>query len=233
MPPRPPPTPGILAVLCSVAALAATWAAVAADQVVRGLAGAMMGVPFGGVAITRRYLVGANTPLPANLGPGGLAFVILSGAVALVILAWALYAFVQAARSSGWFRGLVLGWFVVALLWLPAALIVAALPGGSGPVQELYGRLGPPMAGRWTALALGILCLWLAAAGISRCAVALGRGWMRVDAVEFRRRMVRRTAGWPAVTVLLALSYIVGWAPTWWALSLPVAALTALHFQTR
>lgn len=221
--------------LCSIASAAAVWLCVAADQVARGLLGSMLGVPFRGLEISAagRYLPVAQQGATTSLGPGGFALMVLGGAAMMVGLAFALYALVRTIHAAGWLRGLALAWITVALLWLPAALAIAVVPAGRGPVRELYARLGEPMAGRWTALALGVFVLVLSAGVVSRCAVAIGRAWMRADGLEFRRRLVRVTAGWPSVTALLAMSYVVGWAPAPWALLLPVAVLVALQFQTR
>src|SRR5262245_3718106 len=109
MPPRPPPTPGVLTTLCCVVAALAVW---------------------GGVTLEAR--------LPGS--PCGC----LGGAVVR-------YGLVRVLRAGGWRKGLTLVSLIVALVWLPAALLAAALPRGAGPVGGLYARLGAPMAGRWTA----------------------------------------------------------------------------------
>jgi hypothetical protein len=235
MPPRPPPQPGPLTILCCIAAIAATWIAFAVDQVMRGLIGSLFGVAFTGVQLSdgHRYLLTALQGPTAGLGAGAFAFMVLAGAAVNLLLAWGLYGFVRAVHAAGWLRALALEWVMVALLWLPASMAAALLPSGNGPGHELYGRLGPPMAGRWTALAFSLVALFLAAGPISRCAVAIGRSWMRADGLEFRRRLVRVTAGWPAVTALLVMAYAAGWAPSAWAILFPAAALAALQVQTR
>jgi hypothetical protein len=235
VPPRPPPSPPALTVLCSLAAVAAAWLSLALDQIVRGAAGALVGVPFFGVWIdpAHNYTLQAVQGQAAGVGGWGWSFVVLSGTPVLLVLALAFHALVGALRSPGWLRGLSLGWVVVALLWIPASLAAAALPGGGGPVAELYLRLGDPQAGRWTAAALGLLGLFLAAGAASERAVAVGRAWMRADAVEFRRRLVRVSAGWPGAAALMALGVGAGWAGSAWLLVVPVAAVAAMHFRTR
>ena len=235
MPPRPPPSPGVLTILCAIAAAAALWVSSAVDQVMRGLVGSLFGVPFQGlqIAADRAFLLTAIQGPTTSLGGGAFAAMVLAGALVSGLLAWLLYAFVRAVHSSGWLRAFALAWVTVALLWLPAAMAASTLSRGAGPGHELYARLGEPMAGRWTALALGLAGVFLAAGPISRCAVAVGRSWMRADGLEFRRRLVRVTVGWPAVTALALMAYAAGWAPSAWSLVFVVGALGALQVQTR
>jgi hypothetical protein len=235
MPPRPPPKPPTLTLLCSVAAAAAVWVSIATDQLARGLVGSVLGVPFLGLEIAagRRYTVGALQGPVGSLGPGGFAVMVLAGSACILVMAMGLFALVRAMQVRGWLRGFALAWIVVALLWLPAALASATLPAGGGPVHELYARLGDPLAGRWTALALALLLLAIASRTIGARAVAVGRSWMRADATEFRRRLVRVTAGWPGMVALAALAYGAGWAPTLWAGVFLAAVMVALQMQTR
>lgn len=235
MPPRPPPSPGWLTILLSITALAALWVNFAVDQVLRGLVGRMFGVPFNGMEISagHAFLPTAIQGPTSALGAGAFALMVLSGAFVSALLAWGLYGFVRAVHAAGWLRAFALEWLTIALVWLPAAMAAAALPAGRGPGHELYARLGPPMAGRWTALALGLVALFLAAGVISVGAVAIGRAWMRADGLEFRRRLVRVTAGWPAVTALAMLAYAAGWGFSLWSLLFIFAALGALQVQTR
>jgi hypothetical protein len=235
MPPRPPPSPGWLTILLSITAAAALWVATLVDQVVRGLAGRLFGVPFSGIEFSaaHAFLPAAIQGPTTSIGAGAFAFMVLAGALVSALLAWGFYAFVRALHSAGWMRAFALEWVMVAMLWLPAAMAAAALPSGRGPGHELYARLGPPMAGKWTAVALGLVALFLAAGAIAGCAVAIGRAWMRADGVEFRRRLVRVTAGWPAVTALAILAYAGGWGPSLWSVLFLFAAMGALQVQTR
>ncbi|MFI5280374.1 MAG: hypothetical protein ACHQU1_07755, partial [Gemmatimonadales bacterium] len=205
MPPRPPPSPPILTVLCSIAALAAVWVSLAVDQLARGVAGAMLGVPMGPITLggSRHLLMVFHGPLD-GLGPWGFAFVILTGTLAVVVLALMLAAATTALRSPGWLRGFALAWVVVALLWVPAALAAGSAGRGAGPAADLYRRLGTPQAGRWTTAALALVILVLVAGTASARAVAVGRAWIRADGLGFRRRLVRVTAGWPAVVAMIA-----------------------------
>lgn len=229
MPPRPPPSPPVLTVLCCVAAGAGAWISLAVDQLGRAAAGLVFGVPLSGFVLSAErngVLVAVQGP-SAHLGPWELTTMVLAGSVAVVALAVVQHVVVGAMRAPGWMRGLSLGWVVVSLLWLPMALAASTLPVPGGPVAELYTRLGSPMAGRWTAGALGLLVLLLTGGVIVERAVSVGRSWMRADGREFRRRLVRVTAGWPGVVAMLALAFGAGWAPTAWAL-VPCAAVVAV-----
>jgi hypothetical protein len=234
MPPRPPPSPPVLTVLCSFAAVVSVWITIAVDQLVRGLVGSLAGVPFRGLEISAdgRWTVVALQGPTASLGPWGWVAMLLSGPLVALFLAMALLALVGAMRSPGWLRGLSLAWFVVALLWLPIALASAALPIPGGPVAELYAHLGDPRAGRWTAVALAVVMIVVLGGAIARRAVAIGRSWIRADGVEFRRRLVRVTAGWPGATAVAALAYGAGWAPTAWALMICAGVMVVLQLRT-
>ena len=225
----------MLTVLCSIAALIATWLSLAVDQVLRGLTGALVGIRFRGLEMdaSRYFTVRALQGPPPQLGAWSWTFVLLSGSAAILVLALLLFGLVSALRSPGWLRGLSLAWLVVALLWIPGALVAAAAPGGGGPFAELYGKLGDPQAGRWTAALLSALALVLAAGMASRQAVAVGRSWMRADAAEFRRRLVRVTAGWPGAASLVALGALAGWASSAWLLLVPALVVLTFHLRTR
>ncbi len=220
--------------LCSIAALAAVWVSLAVDQLARGLAGARLGVPMGPITVsgTRYLLMVVHGPL-TGLGPWGFAFVVLAGTASVVAAALLLGAATTAMRSPGWLRGFALAWVVVALLWAPAALAAASVRGGAGPAAELYQRLGAPQAGRWTTAALALVILVLVAGPVSARAVAVGRAWIRADGLGFRRRLVRVTAGWPAVIAMVALGVGAEWARSPWLAVFPVAVLASLHWRTR
>jgi hypothetical protein len=221
-------------VLCSIAGLAAVWVSLAVDQLARGLAGALLGVPMGPITVggNRHLLTVFHGPL-TGLGPWSFAFVVLAGTASVVTLALLLGALTTAMRSPGWLRGFALAWVVVALLWVPAALAAASVRRGAGPAAELYQRLGAPQAGRWTAAALAVVILALVAGTASARAVAVGRAWIRADGLGFRRRLVRVTAGWPAVIAMVALGVGAGWARSPWLAVFPVAVLASLHWRTR
>jgi hypothetical protein len=234
MPPRPPPSPPVLTVLCSFAAVVAVWLSIVVDQLARGLTGTLAGIGFYGLEISAasRWMVVARQGPTSALGPWGWTMMLLTGPLAAVTLAYALHALVGVMRSPGWLRGLSLAWLVVSLLWIPVALATAVLPGHGGPVAELYARLGDPRAGRWSAALLAGVALVVVAGFITGRAVAVGRSWMRADGLEFRRRLVRVTAGWPGATAAAVLGYGVGWAPTAWILVICVTILGVLRMRT-
>jgi hypothetical protein len=235
VPPRPPPSPRALTILCSLAALAAVWLSHGLDQVMRGAAGSALGVPFRGLDIGAAppWTVVAVQGSTAGLGAGGWTLVLLSGTAANLVGALLFLAAASVFRVPGWLRGFALAWVEVALLWLPASLAAAALPGGGGPVAELYRHLGTPQAGRWTAAALSLLLLVIVAGPGATLALDVARGWMRADALEFRRRLVRVTAGWPGAIAVTALGLGAGWAGSPWLLPAPLAVLAVLHLRTR
>ena len=234
MPPRPPPPPPILTILCTLAALVAVWAAIALDQWARGTVGRLSGVPLLGyhIAPERWFTLVADQGPAVTLGAWSLAFAALAGPLVAILAALVLVAMVGMIRARGWLRGFTLSWTVVVLLWLPLGLIASALPGGGGPMTELYQKLGAPQAGRWTAAALGLVLLVLVAGPVGRLAVREGKRWMRADGVAFRRRLVRVTVGWPGVAAAAVLAFAAGWAPNPWAVSLLAAVLASLHFRT-
>jgi hypothetical protein len=155
----------------------------------------------------------------------------LSGGAAVIAAGVVAHAAVSIVRVSGLLRGLGLASLVVACLWLPTALGAAVLPESGGPIAALYARLGEPQAGRWTAAVLALVLQVLVSAPLSARAVAVGRVWMRADAPEFRRRLVRVVAGWPAVAAAVVLAFHWGWTPwfAWW----PVAVMAALLVRVR
>lgn len=220
--------------LCSTAALAAVWVSLAVDQLARGLAGALLGVPMGPITVSgNRHLITVFHGPLTGLGPWGFAFVVLAGTVSVVGLALLLGAATTAMRSPGWLRGFALAWVVVALLWVPAALAAGSVRRGGGPAADLYQRLGRPQAGRWATAALALVILVLVAGPVSARAVAVGRAWIRADGLGFRQRLVRVTAGWPAVTALVALGVGAEWAKSPWLAAFPVAVMASLHWRTR
>jgi hypothetical protein len=234
VPPRPAPPPWLITILNSLAVAVATWLCLAINEFARGLAGLALGVPFHGVEISAatRFLPLAHQAATTGLGAGAFALMMLAGVPGMILLAFVVFRIARGYHAAGWFRGLALAWLIVALLWLPAALIAASLPGYAGPVQDLYQRLGDPMAGRWTSAALGLLLLYLAGGALSMAALDVGRFWMRVDGVEFRRRLARTAAGWPAAVAVALLAFGAGWAPTPWCIPFLAVPPLVLHLRT-
>lgn len=166
-------------------------------------------------------------------GPVGWALVVIGISLAILLATSLLYWLVAAMRTAGWLRAVALVWSVVGLLWIPTALAAAALNDGGGPGADLYGRLGEPQAGRWAAAALGLLVLAMVAGPASRRAVAIGRAWMRVDALEFRRRLVRVVAGWPGAVAAVVLAVGGGWGRTPLVFLWVMAVVGVFQLRTR
>src|SRR5438045_1548570 len=110
MPPRPPPQPGPLTILCAIAAVAATWVSFAVDQGIRGLVGALLGVPFLGVQVSEahRFLPQAVQGPVGSLGPGAFALMVLSGALLNLLLAGGFFVIIRAMHAAGWLRAFAL-----------------------------------------------------------------------------------------------------------------------------
>lgn len=217
------------------AALAAVWVTAALDQVLRGLIGAALGVPWLAIGLdpARGWTpVVTQGPGPA-LTVGAVAVLALAGGVVAPLAAFALGRVAWTSRSGGWLRGFALAWLVVACLWLPTALAASASPDSRGPVAELYTRLGDPQAGRGAAAVLALVLLALVAGPVSAAAVGVGRSWMRTDQADFRRRLVRVVAGWPGLAAAAVLLGVLGWARTPWLALWPALVLAALHLRTR
>lgn len=235
MPPRPPPPPRTLTILMCAAALAAAWVTAALDQLLRGLAGALAGASWTSTVLdpARAWTPVVTLGRAPDLTVGGVAVIALAGAFLVPAAAWVLAVLTTTFRSSGWLRAFALAWLVVACLWLPTALVAAAFPGASGPVAELYARLGDPQAGRRAAAVLALALLALLAGPVGARAVGTGRAWMRADAPEFRRRLVRVVAGWPGLVATGALLWVLEWGRTPWLAPWPLAVLAAFHLRTR
>lgn len=190
--------------LCSLVALAAAWGGIRFEALLR--------------RVLTSLLIGAWPLVLASL--------------AVVVAALLVFIATRMVRS-GWLHGIGLGALVVAVIWVPTALAASVLPRPAGPVTALYHELGDPPAGRWAALALAVVLMALLAGPLSSGALLTARGWMRADATEFRRRLVRVVAGWPAALATLVLLFKAGWAPSPFALVWPLLALAALHLRTR
>jgi hypothetical protein len=136
---------------------------------------------------------------------------------------------VEAIGAPGLVRVLAFEVFAVAWLRLPLLIAAAGIPGGSGPLATLYERLGEPESGRWAAIGLGLLALWGIARLVGSRAVVVGRTWLRVDGLVFRRRLVRLMAGYPFVVASAAFAFERSFGTVPWtaaALVLVVVALT-------
>ena len=231
MPRRAPLSPPLLTAACLLAAVPAAWVALAADALVSGSVGALVGFPWAGLSLSPHFTLVAVQAKEGSHPPALWAFLLLAGPVGAALLGLALHLALELVRSAAWLRVLALEWAAFAILRLPALLIAGVAPGGRGSVEELYQRLGEPQSGRWAVAILALLALGGAALLVARRAVGVGRDWMRVDGRPFRRHLVRAVAGYPAVGSLAAWSAVALWArPPWmvgWLL-LTFVALQAL-----
>lgn len=218
MPQREPLSPPLLAVACVLAAIPAAWLALSADALVAGAVGALAGFPWTGLRFSTSYLPVSGQVWAGSHAPALWTIVLLSGPVASALLGLALHGILEVVRSAAWLRVLAFEWAAFATLRLPALLVAGVAPGGRGPVDELYQRLGEPQSGRWAIAILALLALWGAARLVARLAVAAGKAWMRVDGRPFRRHLVRVVAGYPSLAALAAWSAVTLWsAPPWMA----------------
>jgi hypothetical protein len=216
VPQREPLSPPLLIAACLLAAVPAAWVALAADTLVTGGVGTLVGFPWTGLTLSPHFTLVAARAQEGNHPPALWVLVLLAGPVGTAFLGLAAHLVVQIVRSAAWVRVLALEWAAFAALRLPALLIAGAAPRGRGSVDELYRRLGEPQTGRWAVAMLALLALWGVCVLVTRLAVGAGRGWMRVDGRPFRRHLVRVVAGYPALAALAAWSAAVVWAPPAW-----------------
>ena len=193
-------------ILCASAAAGAAWLSLLLDQAARNL------------------ILGLSGAWPLAVIAGSLAVLLSSSIV---------YVAASNMARSGLIRGLALAWSLVGLLWIPSALAAGALRSGDGPMAELYNRLGDPQAGRWASLALALVILAVVAGPASRRAIEMGRAWMRVDGVDFRRRLVRVVAGGPGAIAMVVLGIGAGWAETPWLAAWALAVVGAFQLRTQ
>jgi hypothetical protein len=229
VPQRDPLSPPLLTAAAVLAALLAAWIALAADAVVAGVAGKLAGFPWFGLSISPAFTLRPLQLLAGSHPPGLWAIALLAGPIGSALLGLAVHWMVEAVRSAAWLRVVVLEWVAFALLRLPSLLVAGIAPGGRGAVDDLYGRLGEPQTGRWSVALLALLALAGAAHVVARRAVAVGKGWMRVDGLEFRRRLVRVLVGYPSLAALAAWCALMPWATPVWMAGWLLLTLTSLH----
>jgi hypothetical protein len=217
--------------LCVIAAMAAGWLLHALDAAVRGGVWVLAGAQWSGLVLGPYYTAELAGTGPTS-GAGWDLVGSLGGPVALLCLPLGAHVVIEKLRVSGWLRVLMLELAVIGLLWLPTTLAFAVVPGGGGPMAQLYQQLGEPQAGRWAAGGLALLLLWLLAGVASRRALATGGRWMRTDAPQFRRRLVRVVAAYPAALALAAQALVAGWAAEVWAAAWAVVTVTVLTART-
>jgi hypothetical protein len=229
VPQREPLSPPLLAVAGVLAAVPGAWLALALEAVASAAAGALAGFGWGGLALSPSFTVRAVLANGGDHAPALWAIALLAGPIAGAVLVLLLQMAVEAVRAPAWLRVLALEALAFSWLRLPALLVAGAARRGAGPVEELYARLGEPQAGRWSVALLALLVLGAAAAVVGRRAIAVGKGWMRVDGREFRRRLVRVLAGYPSLVALAGWSILAPWAPAFWMLAWLLLTLSALH----
>ncbi len=232
MPQREPLSPPLLTAACLLAAVPAAWAALAADAVVGGAVGSLLGFPWVGLSLSPHFTLVLAQAREGAHPPVAWVVMLLSGPVAAALLGLALHLVLQVVRSAAWLRVLALEWAAFAVLRLPALLIAGVAPGGRGPVDDVYARLGEPQSGRWAVAMLALLALGGTALLVTRLAVAAGRGWMRVDGRPFRRHLVRAVAGYPALAALAAWSALAPWAAPRWMVFWLLLTFVALMILT-
>jgi len=229
MPQHEPLSPPLLLVASVLAAQPAAWLALAVDAAVAGAVGALAGVPWGGLTLTHGFMVrpvqAAGGQLPAVLW----TVVLLAGPLGAAALGFGVHLVAESVRAAAWLRVPALEWGNFALLRLPALLFAGVAPGGRGPVDELYSRLGEPPSGRWALAPLAVLVLGGVAAIVVRRSIATGREWMRLDGREFRRRLVRVLGGYPSLVALAVWCVLSPWASPGWMAGWLVLTLTSLH----
>jgi len=212
VPQRSPLSPPLLTAAAVLAAAPAAWLALAAEAVATGAIGWLAGFPWHGVAVSPRFLLVTVRDSAGSHAPALWAVALLAGPVLAALVGLVLHVGVEMVRGAAWLRVLALEWVAFATLRLSALLAAGVMPGGRGPVDELYRRLGEPQSGRWSVALLALLALAGAGWLVARVAVEAGRGWMRVDGLSFRRHLVRVVAGYPALASLAAWSILDPWA---------------------
>ena len=232
MPQRAPLSPALLTAACVIAAVPAAWAALAADAVIAGAVGRLLGFPWFGLSFSPQFTLVAVQALEGSHPPGLWVVALVVGPVAAALVGLALHLGTEVVRSGAWLRVVSFEWAAFAALRLPALLIAGVLPGGHGSVDDLYRRLGEPQSGRWAVALLGLLALSGLALMVARLAVATGRSWMRVDGRPFRRHLVRAVAGYPTLAALAAWSVVAPWAPPAWMAGWLLLTFLALMILT-
>lgn len=198
MPQREPLSAPLLGALFVVAALAACWLVLAVENLAQGGAGVLGGFLTRGVAFPPPFgLPVVGQSLPGEHSAWSWAGLLLAGPAAGLAVGLLAHLLAEAIGAPAWLRVLAFEAFAIAWLRLPLLIVAAGIPEGSGPLATLYERLGEPESGRWAAIGLGLLTLWGTARWVGSRAVAVGRTWLRVDGLGFRRRLVRLMAGYP------------------------------------
>jgi len=219
--------------LLAVAGLASGWIVLALESLAQGGAGALAGFPWRSIAIEPPYgLPLVRIDLQGTHDPWSWSVFLLAGPIAVTLAATALHLFAEGVQAPAWLRAVGFESFAIAWLRLPLLTFAAGIPGGRGPVATLYERLGEPESGRWAAIALGLVILWGVAALVAWRAVALGREWLRVDGLGFRRRLVRLVAAYPVLLATAAYSLERPLAPAGWLAAGLVLVLGALTLRT-
>jgi hypothetical protein len=232
VPQREPLSAPLLGALVVVAALAAYWLVLALESVVQGGAGALCGFAAHGLAFPPPFgLPQVQQSLAGDHTVWSWAGYLLAGPASALLLGLGVHLLAEAIGTPGWLRVLLLEVFAVAWLRLPLLILAAAIPHGSGPLASLYERLGEPESGRGAAVGLGLLARWGVARLVGARAVAVGRTWLRVDGLGFRRRLVRLMAGYPFAVASAAFVLERSFGPLAWTAAGLALVLVALTFR--
>lgn len=229
MPQHEPLSPPLLLIASVLAAQPAAWLALAADAVVAGAVGALAGIPWGGLSFTHGFIVRPVQASGGQLPAVVWTVVLLAGPVGTAALGLAAHFLAEGTGAAAWLRVPALQWGSFALLRLPALVFAGVAPGGRGPVNELYSRLGEPQSGRWSLAPLAVLALGGVATVVVRRSVATGREWMRLDGREFRRRLVRVLGGYPSLVSLVVWCVLAPWAAPVWMAGWLLLTLASMH----
>jgi hypothetical protein len=232
VPQREPLSAPLLGALVVVAAIAAYWLVLALESVAQGEAGALCGFAAQGLVFPPPF---GLPMIPQSLAGEHTVWswvgYFLAGPAAALAVGLGIHLLAEAIGAQAWLRVLSFEVFAVAWLRLPLLIVAAGIPAGSGPLASLYARLGEPESGRWAALGLGLLSLWGVARLVGSRAVAVGRSWLRVDGLGFRRRLVRLMAGYPfaVASAVFVLERSFGTLP--WTVAGLALVLVALTFR--
>jgi hypothetical protein len=233
VPQREPLSAPLLGGLVVVAALAAMWLVLAVENLAQGGAGVLGGFAAQGLAFPPPFVLPVvRQSLAGEHAVWSWALLLLAGPAAALAVGLGAHVFAEAVGAPAWIRVLAFEAFAVAWLRLPLLIVAAGIPEGSGPLATLYERLGEPESGRWAAIGLGLLAFWGITRWVGSRAVLVGRSWLRVDGLGFRRRLVRVLAGYPFAVASAAFVFERSLGTVPWTVAGLVLVVLALTFRS-